>query len=278
MKKSMMSKFFATGLAVALLTAFVGCGARPAAEGTAAGGESRTAAGAIWLSVNPEIKVEYDDRGLVLEIEGVNTDGKAVVSGCQDYVGRECAAVVNELVKEIYAGGYFATQLDGHDKNIVIKLEDGSAYPSEDFLAAVAEGVREAVGGFDVSSSTVVVDEDDLDEEGRIGVEKAREIVLTQLEIDNAVFSEGEYDLDDGVYELEFTADGVEYEYELDAVTGKVLEADREQNDDWATWDQDDDDDWDDIDDMDDHQDDMDDDDSDMDDDDSDVDDDDDDR
>ena len=193
-------------------------------------------------------------------------------------MGRECAAVVNELVKEIYAGGYFATQLDGHDKNIVIKLEDGSAYPSEDFLAAVAEGVREAVGGFDVSSSTVVVDEDDLDEEGRIGVEKAREIVLTQLEIDNAVFSEGEYDLDDGVYELEFTADGVEYEYELDAVTGKVLEADREQNDDWATWDQDDDDDWDDIDDMDDHQDDMDDNDSDMDDDDSDVDDDDDDR
>ena len=130
--------------------------------------------------------------------------------------------------------------------------------------------LRKAVGGFDVSSSTVVVDEDDLDEEGRIGVEKAREIVLTQLEIDNAVFSEGEYDLDDGVYELEFTADGVEYEYELDAVTGKVLEADREQNDDWATWDQDDDDDWDDIDDMDDHQDDMDDDDSDVDDDDDD--------
>jgi uncharacterized membrane protein YkoI len=63
----------------------------------------------------------------------------------------------------------------------------------------------------------MVVGAEDLDLQGRIGAEKAREIVLTQLGLTQADFTDGEYELDDGVYELEFTADGVEYEYEVDA-------------------------------------------------------------
>lgn len=72
-------------------------------------------------------------------------------------------------------------------------------------------------------------------------------------------------ELDDGVYEFEFTSGGIEYEYEVDAITGKVLEADYEHNDDWNVWD---DDDIDDRDDLDDDDDDSDDDDDDLDDDD----------
>lgn len=79
-----------------------------------------------------------------------------------------------------------------------------------------------------------------LDDQGRIGLEKAQEIVLSQLGIADAVFSEKGYELDDDVYELEFAVNGVEYEYEVDAVTGKVQEADREHNDDWDDLDYDD--------------------------------------
>ena len=39
---------------------------------------------------------------------------------------------------------------------------------------------------------------------------------------------EKDYDLDDGEYEMEFVLDGVAYEYEVNAVTGKVAEMDIE--------------------------------------------------
>lgn len=52
-----------------------------------------------------------------------------------------------------------------------------------------------------------------------------------------AVFDDKEFDLDDGsaVYELEFEANGNEYEYDVNAVTGKVMKAEHDiagQNDD----------------------------------------------
>ena len=239
MKHNMLHKMMAAVLSAAMVFSLAGC------AGTSAPADAKAAGmtGTILLSVNPEIEVEYDDNGIVLEIEGINDDGKTVVSGYEDYKGKECAEVVNALVQKIYEGGYFDKQLDGHVKNIVVKLEDGSYYPDDGFLEAVADGVRKAVNDCGIKSNAVVVDDDDLDEQGRIGMEKARELALTQMGLTEAVFSEGEYELDDGVYEFEFTANGIEYEYEVDAVTGKVLKADHENNDDWDAWDDDDDDD-----------------------------------
>lgn len=76
----------------------------------------------------------------------------------------------------------------------------------------------------------------------RLSLEKAKELVLAQLGLTTATFCDHEYDLEDGVYEFEFIVDGVKYEYEVDANTGEVLEADIEGNDDWN--DRDDWDDW----------------------------------
>ena len=157
------------------------------------------------------------------------------------------------MVQKIYENGYFEKQVDGHAKNIVVKLEDGSAYPDDDFLEEVAEEARNAADKCGIKSKAMVVDDDDLDNKGRIGVEKARELVLAQLGLTEAEFSDSEYELDDGVYELEFTANGIEYEYELDAFTGKVLKADFENNDDWDDDDRDYDDRDDDSDDLDDN-------------------------
>ncbi len=68
-----------------------------------------------------------------------------------------------------------------------------------------------------------------------ISVDEAKAIALAHAGLDaaNVRFEEAEFDLDDGraVYELEFRSGAYEFEYEIDALTGKVLEADKEFND-----------------------------------------------
>ena len=218
-----------TASAALALSLLAGCGAQPAEQSST---ESK-AVGTVLLSVNPEIEVEYDKSGLVLEIEGLNEDGKTVVKDVKNYQGKDCRTVVNELVREIYDDGYFEKTVDGHTKNIVLKLEEGSVYVSDEFLQDVADGVRETVQECGIDAKTMTVSEGDLDDAGHIGQNKAKELVLAQLGLESASFRDHEYELDDGVYEFEFTAGGVEYEYEVDAHTGKVLEADIDGNDVW---------------------------------------------
>ena len=60
-----------------------------------------------------------------------------------------------------------------------------------------------------------------------ISMDEAKAIVLNHLGDANAVFIENELD-DDGAYEFEVRSNGVEYDYEVDAVTGTVLKAERD--------------------------------------------------
>ena len=239
MKKTNIRNRILTASAIVLSLAFLaGCASAPQGSSSAGNvsssvGEDKEV-GAILLSVNPEIEIGYDNQGLVLEVEGKNDDGKKVVSNYSDFSGKDCQTVVEELVEEIYQGGYFDTTIDGHTKNIVVKLEEGSRYPDDTFLEEVAQGVRNAVEAHKLSSSAMTVDQDDYTTNGYIGLEKAKELVLAQLGLDEAQFTDKEYELDDGVYELEFTANGTEYDFEVDAITGKIMKADYENNDDWG--------------------------------------------
>ena len=76
-----------------------------------------------------------------------------------------------------------------------------------------------------------------------IGVEKAKSIALENsgVKASEATFTTAELDRDDGryVYEIDFHTADREYDYEIDAVSGKILDRDNEPLDSW-------DDDWDD--------------------------------
>ena len=246
MKKTTLKKTTLMA-AAAILSLSVLAGCVSANDSSAAGapttgtsGSTTASAGTILLSVNPEIEMEYDGKGRVVSLEGLNDDGKKVLTGYTGFEGRECDDVAAELVKKIYDGGYFSNKVDGHTPNIVVKLSEGSQYPDDDFLEDVAEEVRGAVKVCSLDASAITVDQDDYDgKNGYIGLEKAKELVLAQLGLDEATFTDREYDLDDGVYEMEFTANGTEYEFEVNAVTGKIEEADYDRNDDWNGYDDD---------------------------------------
>lgn len=68
-----------------------------------------------------------------------------------------------------------------------------------------------------------------------IGINKAKSIAVDHagLTISSVTFSKAKLDTDDGktLYEIEFVKDGMEYEYEVDANSGRILEYDREKVD-----------------------------------------------
>ena len=237
-KLTLKNKLMTAAAAVLSLALLAGCtsAADNTSAGAAASGTQTSAMGTLLLSVNPEIEIDYDSRGQVVDLQGVNDDGKAVVSGYAGYKGQDCRTVVSGLVDEIYEGGYFDEKIDGHTKNIVVMLEEGSKYPGDDFLEQVADSVREAVKARQLDASTMTVDQGDLESNGYIGLEKAKELALSQLGLsaDEATFVEREYELDDGVYEMEIHVGKAEYEVEVDARTGKITEADYDRNDDWS--------------------------------------------
>ena len=229
-------KLFAavSSLAVASAVLLAGCGTT-AQEGTAL-----KETGTLTLSVNPEIQIDYNKEGAVTALTGRNDDGKGIVDVYPDYIGKSCADVLKDLIVEIHEAGYFVDDIDGIQKNIVLQLEPGSILPSDDFLEDMSASTLDAVHGLSLSSGIVTIDNDDYDpayaKDGNpspyITLEKAQEIALTQAGVNaaDAVFDDKEFDHDDGtpIFELEFTANGYEYEYDIHAVTGKAVKTERE--------------------------------------------------
>ena len=212
-----------------------GCAAAPAATDTTIG-----ETGLLILRVNPEIEIAYDKDGKVLSLTGKNEDGKRIVSAMQDYTGKSCDSVLQDLIMEIDKAGYFAGEIDGQQKNIVLQIEPGSVLPSDHFLTDMSTCTQEAVKGLSLTSGIVTIGKSDYDpaydtqsqSSSYITLEKAKEIALAQANVskEDAVFSDKDFDFEKGnpIFELEFYANGMEYEYDVHAVTGDVLKAQHE--------------------------------------------------
>ena len=251
MRKVLLAAFTSLTFTAAVFT--TGCGSQEngqvqeteiKAEAEASQGEALADKGIITLSVNPEISIEYDKEGKVTAVTGNNADGEGIVSAYQDYQGKDCSTVLEELINRINEAGYFIDEIDGNKKNIVIQMEPGSVLPADDFLETISRDTQEAVAGLELTSDIVTIDEDDYDDSYAKGgepspyitLDKAKEIALAQANVNaaDAVFEDKEFDFDDGIaiYELEFTAGGSEGkdlgQRPLSATTGRLLSMLRE--------------------------------------------------
>lgn len=66
-----------------------------------------------------------------------------------------------------------------------------------------------------------------------IGIDKAKKIALKHAGVSNVTFTKSKLDSDDGVktYEIEFISGDREYEYEINAYTGAIMDYDSEKAD-----------------------------------------------
>ena len=75
-------------------------------------GTALKSTGILMLSVNPEIRIEYDKAGRVTDLDGQNDDGKEIVKAYPDYIGKSCEEVLQDLIVEINEAGYFVDVIE----------------------------------------------------------------------------------------------------------------------------------------------------------------------
>ena len=202
--------------------------------------------GRILVSGGPDISICYDKDGTVLEIKGIDRDGKNFLEGQEGYVGKSCKTAVGRLVRRLDEKGWFGEHADGSRKSLVVKAEKGSEYPDDPFMREIEDEVRDIAKDREINVYIKVVGTHSLDGKGYIDRETAEKIVLEQFGLKEDSLKFKEYELDDGVYEIEVVIQGVGHEVELDAVTGAVLDIDRDDDHDGRYDDDDRDDDHDD--------------------------------
>lgn len=80
-----------------------------------------------------------------------------------------------------------------------------------------------------------------INNQNKINLEQAKEIALkhANLTSDQIKFTKSEYDDDNGIYkyEIEFYENGIEYDYDVDAISGEIIGFDYEMKDSTITQD-----------------------------------------
>ena len=148
-------------------------------------------AGTILVSLNPEIELEYDREGLVMNVLGLNEEGKFISAEQDDLIGIPCKIALETLIKDIFEAGYFSSDVGGPGRSIVLKLEKGSVY-HKGFLQALEETLYQTASACGLETITMSIDENNLLENGLINEQTAEDLVLHQLHLPDADLTNGQ--------------------------------------------------------------------------------------
>ena len=133
-------------LATAVITAaalFTGCtNATIDISSPATSGNDNKTVGSFTLSVNPDIKVSYDDDADVTALTALNEDGATVLEGYTGYIGEDCDDVVKTLINRIESAGFIK-----ENAQIVVSFDENSKVPEtdDDFVEDLKEEITEFV-------------------------------------------------------------------------------------------------------------------------------------
>lgn len=167
--------------------------------------------------------------GAAVDAEGAETAAFADAGVTADQAERLHTKAERENGESVYEVSF---TVDGVEYEYLIREEDGSILEWEidgrDIGDAVAEeSLKQDAKGTEESGTESPQQADTL-----IGLERAREIAVSDagLNMEDVSFSKIKFEKDDHkvVYEVEFYQDREEFEYKIDAVSGEILEMERD--------------------------------------------------
>ncbi len=195
-------------------------------------------AGSVTYTVDELAAMSINELALLISNPSITTDGVSSTGQASDkaYIGSDAAA------QAAYAHAGFA-QEDVSGVEVEFDHEDGRMVYDVEFYAGGYEYEYE----IDASTGEIVnysaedsdgwippEDTSQLPQDSQITSQQALDIALENagLTREQVNVDKSELDWDDGVltYEVEFYSDGYEYEYKIEASTGKILEQDRERD------------------------------------------------
>ena len=172
-----------------------------------------------FISNNTEYDYEIDAKtGKIIEREIENS--KVSTSASKNYLSKE-------KIKEIVIN---KTKVkDYYDYEIEFEFKSGKAVYEVEFETKDKEYDMEldAVGGNIIKYETK---NKKVDITKYITKDKAKSIVLNDAKVTDYFGYEIEFENDDEVYEISFDTRGTEYEYVIDAKTGKIIEREIDRN------------------------------------------------
>lgn len=219
-------KILAAVLSIALLLCLVACGKEEAPKTDNAGSTAPNSAttpkatahvsdpdttGMLYLSMDAEIMITYDEGALVKAVEPANEAGQEVLEKSPIAEGTACDAAVAELVKAT------ADASTSDLKVVLIKQAFGSQSPSDSFLEDIRADAETAAAGRYV----LVVEAAALTESGYLPTEAVETIFKKTVGDDNAKFTVAD-ELVNGVYYVTYEDGELTRNYTVDADTGRV--------------------------------------------------------
>ncbi len=214
----------------------------------------------ITMSINPQVRLDLNKKGEVVAVVGTNGDGKELLKG-YSFAGKDKIEIADDLIKRAINMGYLTVgrtvefDIDSPDDNFRKLYGDEISAQVSEYLMTFFDGASPEKTG---SHITIIIDfgspsssgKDETPNNGNAGntdkdpekptetisEAKAKEIALKDAGFSEDMVTFGEISLEneDGLkfYEIEFTCGGREYEYEIDALSGEVLDKSSEPIDD----------------------------------------------
>lgn len=209
-----MKKFFALLLAALTVLTFAACGKTETPETTAA--PVAETAGKLTIAFGAVVEIVYDETGKLISLNGINETGEKIAAGCTGFEGRDVVHCVRSLLR--YA---VDNQLLGDAKTMSVRMHKDNKIPDEEFLPTIIQDTQYLADEECTGIRMVSVALEDLDENGNIGLEKAKHMAMVYLGATMTADLGGDEEPADGAYTFEY--EGVSCT--VNAVTGLVTAA-----------------------------------------------------